>query len=104
MNFSDLFLEFADSSLQIGQAIQGGVGFEPLAIFYRRIAGVQAGGRHVVGDAAFGGDDSAVANGEVASGANLPGENATIANFCSACQANLAAEHGVSSDLRSMSN
>ena len=78
----DFFLQFADSSLQIGQTIQGGVGFEPLAIFHSGITGVEASGWHVVGDAALGGDDSAVADGEMARGADLSGENAAIANFC----------------------
>src|SRR5580658_2072134 len=90
--------QFADSFLEFGQAIESSHSLQPLAIVDGRIAGKHGARRDVVGDAAFGGDDGAVADGEMAGGADLAGENAAVANLCGACKAYLAAEHGVGAD------
>src|SRR5262245_19056807 len=73
-----LLLEFAYFPLQLRPAVEYGLGFEPLAVFHGRIAGVQRGGRNVVGDPAFRSDDRAVTDGEVAGGAPLAGKDRSL--------------------------
>ena len=90
--------------MELGQAVEGGDGFEPLAIVDGGIAGIHGVGRDVAGDAAFGGDDAAVANREMAGSADLAGENAAVTDFCRTSEADLAAEHGVHADARGMAD
>lgn len=92
--------QFADAFLELGQAVEGCDGFEPLAIVNCGIAGIHGVRRDVVGDAAFGRDDAAVANREMAGSAHLPGENAAVADLCRTSEADLAAEHSVDADAR----
>lgn len=91
-------LEFADALLKLRQAVEGGDGFEPLAIVNGGISRKHRAGRDVAGDAAFCGDDGAVPDGEMAGGPDLSGEDAAIADFGGTGEAHLAAEHGVDAD------
>ena len=96
--------QFADAFLKFWQAIEGSDSFEPLAIVDGGIAGVHRVWRNIVGDAAFGGDDGAVADGEMTGSAYLAGENAAVADFGGTGEAYLAAEHGVDADARGMAD
>src|ERR1700751_119224 len=81
------------------ESFEHGLSLEPLAIFHGGVAGVKGSGGNVVGNAAFGGDDGALTDGEMAGGANLSREDAAIANSAGTGQADLAAEHSIGSDL-----
>ena len=101
---SELFLQFTHFALQIRQAIQGGLRFEPLAVFDSRISGIEPGGRNVIWDAAFCGNDSAVADGEVAGGADLAGKDTAVADSRGTRESDLSAKHGICPDLRGVAN
>src|SRR5258708_34719436 len=81
-----------------------GDGFEPLLVFKRGNAGVNGFGRNVAGDAAFGGDDGAIADFLMAGGAYLPGKDAAFADDGGPGESDLAAEHGVRADFTGVAN
>src|SRR5579862_7538971 len=60
--------QFAYAFLQFGQAIERRNGLEPLAIVDSGITGKHRTRRNIVGNATLGGNDGAVADGEMAGG------------------------------------
>lgn len=100
----DFGFQFADALLQFRETIEGRDGLEPLAIVHRGITGEHGARGDVIGNAAFGGYDRAVANSEMASRADLAGKDAAIANFRGTGETDLSAKHGVRADLRGMTD
>src|SRR5947207_13429466 len=101
---NERFRQIADVAWQVRQPIPGRLRFEPLAIFDGRISGIESRGGNVVWDAALCGNDSAVADGEMASGANLSGQDAGVADSRGTREPDLSAEHGIGPDLRGVTN
>lgn len=96
--------QFADSLLKFRQTVEGGDGFEPLAIVDGRVSGIHGTWWNIVGDAAFCGNDGTIADGEVTRSADLSGENAAIADLGGTSEAHLTAEHGVDADVRGVTD
>lgn len=73
--------EVAELFLEFGQMIEDCDGLEPIFIFDGWVAGVEGSSGNVTGDAALGGDDGAVTDGEMAGDANLASEDAIFADL-----------------------
>ena len=78
--------------MDFGHAVEAGSVFEPLATVDRRGAGVMSVAGEVVWNAALRVDHGAVADSEVAGGADLSSEDAVGPDVGGASQAHLATE------------
>lgn len=87
--------QLANALLEFRQTIKGSDSLEPLTIVDGGIAGVHRTWRDVVGNTALGGNDAAIADGEMSGRADLAGENAAVADLGGSGEADLAAEHGI---------